>query len=96
MCMNPTSLAKLLGTYQMESHDGASLVGIVDTFADGRLDSKKGRIWVVEELEVHPCAFVHVVLPFIKTSHPSLSLQPIMPAPSMPELPAMVPTLARL
>lgn len=80
----------------MERHDGASLVCVIDTFADDKLEGKKGSVWVVEELEVHLCAFAHVVLPFIKTSPPSLSLQPILPAPSMPELSAMVPTLARL
>lgn len=89
MHMNPTSLAKLLRTCQMESHGEASLIGMADTFADGKLEGRKGSIWVVEELEVHLCAFVHVVLPFIKNSHPSLFLQPVLPAPS-------VPTLARL
>lgn len=96
MRMNPTPLAKLLRTYQMESHDGVSLIGIVDTFADGKLESKKGNIWVVEELEMHLYALYMLCFPFMKTSHPSLSLQPILPGPSMPELPAMVPTLARL
>lgn len=70
----------------MASHAGVLFVGIVDTFADGTLDRKKVRIWIVEELEVHLGAFVHV-LPFIKTSHPSLSLQPVVSLPAVPELP---------
>ena len=49
----------------MERHDGASLICVIDTFADDKLEGKKGSIWVVEELEVHLCAFTHVVLPFI-------------------------------
>lgn len=41
MCMNPTSLAKLLRTHYMESHCGTFLIGIADTFADGNLEGKK-------------------------------------------------------
>lgn len=54
----------------MESHDGASLVGIADTFADGNLEGKKEKVWIVQELEVHLCAFVYVVLLFTKPSRP--------------------------
>lgn len=44
----------------------ASLIVIADTFADGNLEGKKGRVWIVGELEVHLRAFLHVVLPFTK------------------------------
>lgn len=44
MHMNPTSLAKLLRTYQMESHDEASLIGMAGAFADGKVEGRKGSL----------------------------------------------------
>lgn len=70
-------------------------LSLAHTFADGNLEGKKGRVWIVWELEVHLCAFLYAVLPFAKPCHPSLSLQPTLPASLMPELSAMVPTVAR-